>query len=522
MSAISNSYRHPESAEAQAPGQAPTSTNNAPSYPQPSAPPLRPSGASDGCQGWKRTEGERTPLVVPGENSAPHRGARKLGQGSVSDCSAELSLETLCLHASPEDPTGALINSITQSTTYLTGGPHAYSRVSNPTVDALEHELGALENTPPAVAFSTGLAAETALFLTLLKQGDHAIIGRGVYGGTVRLFRQVLSNLGVESTFVDTSDPRFIEEAIKPNTKLVFIESPTNPTLELADIAAIAQVIRRFEERQPQNQVVQASRLFSIKLIVDNTFLTPVIQRPLDLGADICIVSTTKHIEGHSTALGGAVTSRDTAFLDKLRFIRKATGAIQTPFQAWLTSRGLKTLPLRIRQHSENALILALALSRNSAITRVNYPGLDSFPQRDLAQRQHTDPRGGEGRTCHGGVISFELEGGIDTGREFLKHLKLCKLVEHVGSVETLVTHPATMTHADVPPEQRKAAGITDGLIRLSVGLENPKDILADLARAIDAATRATDLQAVELPSPSTTNSQACQSVPRAQEVASV
>lgn len=378
-----------------------------------------------------------------------------------------LSAETIALHSAPEDPTGALINSITQSTTYLTGGAHAYSRVSNPTVNALEHELGALENAPPAVTFSTGLAAETALFLTLLKQGDHAVIGRGVYGGTVRLFRQVLSHLGIESTFVDTADPRFIGQAIKPNTKLVLIESPTNPTLELADIAAIAGV----------------TRARGIKLVVDNTFLTPVIQRPLDLGADICVVSTTKHIEGHSTALGGAVTSRDEAFLERLRFIRKATGAIQTPFQAWLTSRGIKTLPLRIRQHSENALLLAIALSRNPALTRVNYPGLTSFPQRELAQRQHTDA---EGRTYHGGVISFELEGGIETGREFLKHLTLCKLVEHVGSVETLVTHPATMTHADVPREQREAAGITDGLIRLSVGLENPKDVLVDLTQAIE------------------------------------
>jgi cystathionine beta-lyase/cystathionine gamma-synthase len=382
-----------------------------------------------------------------------------------------LSIETVALHGGrpDEDFASALITPLVQSTTFLTGGPHAYSRVSNPTVSALEHELGALESAPPAVAFSTGLAAETAVFLTLLKQGDHAIIGRGVYGGTVRLFRQVLSNLGIEADFVDTADPRSIERAIQPTTKLVLIESPTNPTLELADIAAIAAITK------PR----------AIALIVDNTFLTPVIQRPLDLGADICIVSTTKHIEGHSTALGGAVTSRNESFLERLRFIRKATGAIQTPFQAWLTSRGLKTLPLRIRQHSENALLLALALQKNPAIKRVNYPGLDSFPQRDLARRQHTDA---EGRTFHGGVISFELEGGIETGREFLKHLRLCQLVEHVGSVETLVTHPATMTHADVPPEQRRAAGITDGLIRLSVGLENPKDILADLIQAIACA----------------------------------
>ncbi len=421
----------------------------------------------EGAGGWVN---ER-----PGASAASERTLERTPLEASGSSPPSLSPETLALHPTfSDDFSSALITPLVQSTTFLTGGAHAYSRVSNPTVSALEHELGALESAPPAVAFATGLAAETALFLTLLKQGDHAIIGRGVYGGTVRLFRQVLSDLGIDSTFVDTADPRFIERAITPSTKLVFIETPTNPTLELADIAAISQVTK------PRG----------IKLVVDNTFLTPVIQRPLDLGADICVVSTTKHIEGHSTALGGAVTSRDTAFLEKLRFIRKATGAIQTPLNAWLTSRGLKTLPLRIRQHSENALILALALSRNAAIERVNYPGLDSFPQRELAQRQHTDSRGGESRTCHGGVISFELEGGIEAGREFLKHLKLCKLVEHVGSVESLVTHPATMTHADVPREQRIAAGITDGLIRLSVGLENPKDILADLEQAIAAAVK--------------------------------
>jgi cystathionine beta-lyase/cystathionine gamma-synthase len=379
---------------------------------------LRPSGASDCCQGWERArQGERTPLESSGSSPPLQRGGRS-ADNAVAPAFTEspLSLDTLALHGSPTDDF-ALITPLVQSTTFHTGGPHAYSRVSNPTVDALERELGALESAPPAVTFSTGLAAETALFLTLLKQGDHAVIGRGVYGGTVRLFRQILSELGIAADFVDTTDPSHIARALTPRTKLVFIESPTNPTLELDDIAAI----------------------------------------------------------------------RDTAFLDKLRFIRKATGAIQTPFNAWLTSRGLKTLPLRIRQHSENALTIARRLAQNPAISRVNYPGLDNFPQRELAQRQHTDL---EGRALHGGVISFELEGGIETGREFLKSLSLCALVEHVGSVETLITHPATMTHADVPRDQRIAAGITDGLIRLSVGLENPRDILADLNQAIAAATQ--------------------------------
>lgn len=388
---------------------------------------------------------------------------------------SSLGIDTIALHGSSPDPwCHALITPLVQSTTFAqeqVGAPgYAYSRVSNPTVDALERELGAIENAPPAVTFSTGLAAETALFFTLLQQGDHAVVGSGIYGGTVRLFRQVLSKLGITATFVNTANLDEIAAAITPKTKIVFIETPTNPTLELADIPAIAAIAKRA----------------GVKLVVDNTFLTPVIQRPLDLGADISVVSTTKHIEGHSTALGGAVTSRDENFLTQLRFYRKATGAIQTPFQAFLTSRGLKTLPLRLRQHSENALEVAQWLERHPSITRVNYPGLYSFPQRELALRQHKDTKG---RILHGGVISFEVEGGVEAGRALLNNVKLCTLVEHVGSVETLLTHPATMTHADVPREQRLAAGITDGLIRISVGLEDPKDILADLERAISIAT---------------------------------
>jgi cystathionine beta-lyase/cystathionine gamma-synthase len=416
------------------------------------------------------------------KNATTHSAARAIADRAVEpgSVSQEVGIDTLALHAgfAPDEWCSALVTPLVQSTTYVqrdgkTAGGHAYSRVSNPTVDALERELGALENAPPAVTFATGLAAETALFLTLLSQGDHAVVGAGIYGGTVRLFRQVLSKLGIRATFVNTADPQEVAAAITPETKIVFIETPTNPTLELADIAAISRVCK-------------AAGRGGVKLVVDNTFLTAAIQRPLDLGADICVVSTTKHIEGHSTSLGGAVTSRDEAFLEKLRFYRKATGAIQAPFQAWLTSRGLKTLPLRLRQHSENALTIARWLENHPSITRVNYPGLDSFPQRDLALSQHTDP---DGRVLHGGVISFELEGGVEAGRTLLNSVRLCSLVEHVGSVETLITHPATMTHADVPREQRYAAGITDGLVRLSVGLESPKDIIADLERAIEIAT---------------------------------
>lgn len=365
---------------------------------------------------------------------------------------------------------GPLVGALTQTTTFhqsqigQTGG-HSYSRVSNPTVDESEIVLGALENCPPAVSFGTGLGAETALFLALLRAGDHAVVGDAIYGGTTRLFRQVLNELGITSTFVNTTDPANVEKAITPRTKLVFIESPANPTLTLTDIAAIAAITKKH----------------NVPLAVDNTFLTPVLQRPLELGADISVYSTTKLIEGHSSACGGAIVSRDTAILDKVRWIRKCTGGIQAPLNAWLTTRGIKTLPLRIRQQSRNSQVIAEWLASNPHVSKVNYPGLADHPQRELANRQHLEG-------LHGAVISFEVVGGAAAGKRVLEGAQLCALVEHVGSVETLLTHPVTMTHADVPPEQRRAAGITDGLIRLSVGLEEPEAIIEDLAQAIAAA----------------------------------
>ncbi len=359
---------------------------------------------------------------------------------------------------------------LVQSTTFVneavgqTKG-YAYSRVSNPTVSALEAQLGALEDAPPAVCFVTGLAAETALFLALLKAGDHVVLGDAIYGGTVRLVRQVLSELGIQATFVDSSYAENVRTALRPNTKLIFIESPANPTLKLTDLKAVADI----------------GREAGIHVAVDNTFLTPVIQRPLDIGATVCVYSTTKHIEGHSTAVGGSVVSRDPALLDRVRFIRKCTGGIQAAFQAWLTTRGVKTLPLRLKQHSANALALAKALRANPFVAAVNYPGLEDHPQHALAKRQHL---GG----LHGGILSFEVVGGTDAAVKVLNSAKLCSLVEHLGSVETLLTHPVTMTHADVPVEQRLAVGITDGLIRVSVGIEDIADIVADIEQAIALA----------------------------------
>lgn len=391
--------------------------------------------------------------------------------------STSTPFSTIALHGGhpgngPEQPrrSGSLVGALTQSTTFHqseVGGttPYAYSRVSNPTVTEEEIVLGALEDAPPAVAFGTGLGAETGLFLALLRAGDHAVIGEAVYGGTVRLFRQLLSELGITSTFVDSSDPKNIEQAITPRTKLVFIETPANPTLKLTDIGAIAKI----------------TKARGIPLAVDNTFLTPVLQRPLDLGADISVLSTTKLIEGHSAACGGAIVSRDEKLIERVRWIRKCTGGIQAPFNAWLTTRGIKTLPLRVKEQSRNAQRIAEWLATNPHVSVVHYPGLPGFPQAELAKRQHIG-------NLHGAVISFEVVGGVQGGKAVLEGTRVCSLVEHVGSVETLLTHPATMTHADVPAEQRRAAGIGDGLIRLSVGLEEPEVIIADLERAIAAA----------------------------------
>jgi cystathionine beta-lyase/cystathionine gamma-synthase len=378
--------------------------------------------------------------------------------------------DTLCPRAGLGQLDGSPLEApIVQSTTFCRAGiepsEHAYSRVSNPTVSALETALGQLEDAPPAVTFSTGLAAETALFLALARQGDHIVCGRAVYGGTTRLLEQVFSQLGVESTFVDATRPEAVQAAIRPRTRLVFVETPSNPTLEITDIRAVAAVARRA----------------GVLLAVDNTFMTPILQRPFDWDADLSVYSTTKFIDGHSVALGGAVVCRDERLLDRLRFIRKSTGGIQTPFGAWLTLQGLKTLPLRIRRQSETAAEVARWLDRQPQVTKVCYPTVGSTPQQTaLAEEQHLGH--------HGAVLSFELDGGIGRAKVFLGRLRFCRLVEHVGGAETLVTHPATMTHGDVSPADRAKAGITDGLVRLSVGLEDAEAIIEDLEQAIGAA----------------------------------
>lgn len=364
------------------------------------------------------------------------------------------------------DPTtGALLTPIFQTATYVQDavGKHkgyTYSRSANPTVTALEKKLAVLEGVDAAVCFSTGLAATTALFLALLQGGDHVVCSDVVYGGTVRLLQQVLNKFGIHTTFVDSSQPNSVKSALLPNTRLVFIETPANPTLKLTDIAAIAEIAH-------ENNV---------PLVVDNTFLTAALQKPFDLGADIILYSTTKYIDGHNATVGGALLAKNAGHTDQFVFIRNAVGSIQAPFDAWLTLQGIKTLPLRMQQHTHNATIIANYLAQHAQIRQVSYPGLPSFAQHDLAKRQQHG---------YGGMLSFEIKGDYAQAVKFMNSVKLCKLAENLGAVETLITHPVSMTHGPIPPEQRQAIGITDELIRLSVGLEDPADLINDLEQAL-------------------------------------
>jgi cystathionine beta-lyase/cystathionine gamma-synthase len=376
--------------------------------------------------------------------------------------------ETLALHAgTTADPvTGAMLTPIYQTTTYRQEAVgknkgFKYSRSENPTVSALERRLAAIEGADFASCYSTGLAATSVLFLTLLQAGDRVVCSQAVYGGTVRLLRQTLAPFGVEAEFVDTADGDAFAEALRKPTRLVFIETPANPTLKLTDIRLASRL------------ATKAGAL----LVVDNTLLTPALQRPLELGADVVLHSTTKFIEGHNATVGGALITRQADLHEQFLFTRNTIGAIQSPFAAWLTLQGVKTLPLRMARHCENALRVARFLEVHPHVTGLVYPGLESFPQFELAQRQ---------QSAGGALIAFEVEGGTDAGVRLMNSVRLCALAENLGAAETIITHPVSMTHGSVPLEQRTAAGITDGLVRLSVGLENPDDIIADLEQALD------------------------------------
>jgi len=379
-----------------------------------------------------------------------------------------MSYETLCIRGgSDADPThGAILPPIYQTTTFrkkVIGEeqPFSYSRLENPTVAALETRLGDLEACLPAVSFSSGMSAITTLFLTVLKQGDHVICSDVIYGGTHRILTEVLNGLGVTSEFVDTADLDQTTRALdRTPTRLLLLESPANPTLKLTDIAANCTAARRR----------------GVLSVVDNTFLTPVLQRPLDLGADVSLYSTTKYIDGHNATVGGAIGTRDEELREQLVYLRKCLGTIQTAQNAFLTLQGLKTLPLRLRQQTQNALEVARALQGNAAVEQVIHPDLPDFPQRELAQRQ---------QAAGGGLVTIVLKGGLREAARVLGSLKLCTPAQNLGAVETLVTHNATMTHQSVPVAEREVLGITDGMVRISVGLEDPREVIADLQQAL-------------------------------------
>jgi cystathionine gamma-lyase len=378
-----------------------------------------------------------------------------------------MDFSTRAIHAGQDaDPaTGATIVPIYATSTYTQEavGTHRgfdYSRTINPTRRALETQLAALEDAKHGYAFASGMAATSAV-MNLLSSGDHVVVTDDLYGGTYRLFSKVLVRYGLEFTYVDMSDLEAVRAAIRPNTKLFWIETPTNPLLKLVDIAGVTAL------RRP-GQIV----------VVDNTFATPYFQSPLALGADVVVHSTTKYIGGHSDVIGGAALTSDDAIADTIKFHQNAVGGVPGPFDAFLTLRGAKTLALRMHEHERNAHAVATFLEEREDVARVYYPGLVSHPQHELARRQM---RG------FGGMVSFTLRGPESRALEFAKRTKLFSLAESLGGVESLICHPARMTHGSIPKEERERRGVTDGLLRLSVGIESTRDLIADLRTALDA-----------------------------------
>jgi cystathionine gamma-lyase len=381
-----------------------------------------------------------------------------------------MRFRTQQIHAGvePDPTTGSILTPIYQTTTYvqesvdryLSKG-YSYSRSGNPTVRALEKKLTALEGGADSACFSTGMAAIHAVLLAFLNAGDHAVVSDVAYGGTYRICTKVFSRFGVDFTFADTSNPEDVKKSVRANTRLVLTETPANPTLKLTDIAAISEI----------------ATAKGIPHAVDNTFLTPYFQRPIELGADLVIHSTTKYFDGHNATVGGAVTSKTAEQAEKVRFVQNATGSIMSPQVAWITLQGAKTLSVRMDAQSASALSIAKFLESHPKVDRVCYPGLPSHPQYDLAKRQATG---------FGAMVWFEVRGGVAAGKKLMDSVRLWTLAENLGSVESLVTHPVTMTHADVDEAERKRVGITDGLVRLSVGLEDEEDLIADLKQALE------------------------------------
>ena len=383
-----------------------------------------------------------------------------------------MRFSTRQIHAGVEpDPlTGSILTPIYQTTTYVQDSVdeymakgYSYSRSANPTVRALERKLTNLEGGNDCSCFATGMAAINAVLLAFLNAGEHAVVSDVAYGGTYRLCTQVFTRFGVEFTFADTSDPAAVRSSIRANTRLILTETPANPTLKLTDIAAISAIAKEH----------------NIPHAVDNTFLTPYFQRPLELGADLVVHSTTKYFDGHNATVGGAVVSRTAELDEATRFIQNSTGTIMSPQVAWLTLQGCKTLSVRMEKQSANAAAIAEFLEGHPKVERVCYPGLQSFPQHELASSQASG---------YGAMVWFEVIGGLAAGKALMDSVEIWALAENLGAVESLITHPVTMTHADVDEAERRRVGISDGLVRLSVGLEDADDLIAALAVALDAA----------------------------------
>jgi cystathionine beta-lyase/cystathionine gamma-synthase len=374
--------------------------------------------------------------------------------------------DTVCIHAGqePDPATGAIVTPIYQTSTYVQEGlgkhkGYEYGRTQNPTRSALEGNLAAIENGRAAFAFASGMAA-TAAVTRLLQAGDHVVVTDNTYGGTYRFFERILRRYGLDFTYVNTSDVAAIDAAFRPETKMLFLETPTNPTLRLTDLEAASA----------------AAKKRGVTVVVDNTFASPYVQRPIDLGADIVVHSTTKFLNGHSDSVGGVVVAVRDEHIEWLKFVQNAEGAILGPMDAWLVLRGTKTLPIRMERHNQNGLALAEFLAAHPKVTKVHYPGLPQHPEHALAKRQM---RG------FGGLIAFQL-GSIENARTLLEGVELMALAESLGGVETLISHPVTMTHAAVPLEHRQRIGLTDDMVRVSVGIENIEDLRQDLAQALD------------------------------------
>lgn len=381
-----------------------------------------------------------------------------------------MGFKTKQVHAgvSPDPTTGAILTPIHQATTfvqesvdqYMSRG-YSYARGGNPTVRALEEKLTALEGGVDTTTYGSGMAATLAVFLATLQAGDHIVVADVVYGGTYRLADQFLTRFGVDVDFIDASDLAQVESALKPTTRLVFTESPANPTLKVTDLAAVSEICRDS----------------GILHVTDNTFLTPYYQRPFELGADVVIHSTTKFLDGHNATLGGAVVVTDPELHERIAFARISAGLVMSPMVAWLTLQGVKTLSERMDAQSASAMEIAHFLEGHEKVDYVNYPGLETHPQHELSKTQASG---------FGAMVCFEVTGGVEAGKRLMDAIELWSLAENLGSVESLITHPVTMTHAAVPREERIASGITDGLVRLSVGLEDTEDLIDALQVAMD------------------------------------